>query len=147
MRRLLPPILVGLLLIPLFALSRVSSPKDPVPDWLAALGWAFVPLALVGLTIARRQFANADAEIMTFDTPRNLVTGGLFAHSRNPMYLAMLLLVLGAALITGHWVALLFPFIFLIAANWWYIPFEEAAADQAFGDPYRQYRARVRRWI
>lgn len=147
MRRLLPPVLVGLLLIALFALSRVEQPIDPLPVSSAMIGWVCIPLALIGLAVARRQFSRASAEIMTFDTPRNLVTDGLFAYSRNPMYLSMLLLVLGAALIVGHWAGLLMPLVFFIAANWWYIPFEENAAERAFGDPYRQYRARVRRWI
>ncbi|MDX0868823.1 DUF1295 domain-containing protein [Sinorhizobium medicae] len=142
MRRLLPPLLVGLLLIVLFALSRVERPIDPLPVSSAMIGWACIPVALIGLAVARRQFSKASAEIMTFDTPRNLVTDGLFAYSRNPMYLSMLLLVLGAALIAGHWAGLLMPLVFFIA-----VPFEESAAEQAFGDPYRQYRARVRRWI
>lgn len=147
MRRLLPPLLVGLLLIALFALSRVERPIDPMPDWLGLIGWACVPLSLIGLAAARKQFAKADAEIMTFDTPRNLVTDGLFAHSRNPMYLSMLLLVLAASMIAGHWAGLLAPLVFFVAANWWYIPFEEGAAGRVFGDPYSQYCMRVRRWF
>lgn len=113
MRRLLPPLLVGLLLIVLFALSRVERPIDPLPVSSAMIGWACIPVALIGLAVARRQFSKASAEIMTFDTPRNLVTDGLFAYSRNPMYLSMLLLVLGAALIAGHWAGLLMPLVFL----------------------------------
>jgi protein-S-isoprenylcysteine O-methyltransferase Ste14 len=147
MRRLLPPVLVGVLLMPLFALRRVQPLMDPVPDWLIIAGPLLALLALVGLAVARRQFARADAEIMTFNQPRNLVTAGLFAHSRNPMYLSMLLLLAGGALLTGHWIALLAPAIFFIAANWWYIPFEERAAATTFGEPYLLYAARVRRWI
>ena len=147
MRRLLPPLLVGLLLIVLFALSRLERPIYPLPVWPAKIGWVCIALSLIGLAVARRQFFKASADIMTFDTPRNLVTDGLFAHSRNPMYLSMLLLVLGAALIVGDGVGLFMPLVFFLAANHWYIPFEESAAEQAFGDPYRQYRARVRRWI
>lgn len=147
MRRLLPPLLVGLLLIILFAVYRTEQPIDPLPAWLAIIGWACIPIALVGLVVSRRQFAKANAEIMTFGTPRNLVTDGLFAYSRNPMYLSMFLLVLGTALIVGHWAGLLMPMAFFLAANWWYIPFEERASEQIFGDRYRQYRARVRRWI
>lgn len=147
MRRLLPPVLVGLLIICLFAMSRIERPVDEMPQWLSMLGWVCVPLALVGLVVGRRQFAKADAEIMTFNAPRNLVTEGLFAYSRNPMYFSMLLLLFGAALLAGHWAGLLFPLIFFIAANWWYIPFEERAADEVFGESYRQYRSRVRRWI
>lgn len=147
MHRLLPPILVGLLLIALIALSRVERPIDPVPQWLALIGWLCVAFAVAGLAAARRHFAKADAEIMTFSTPRNLVTSGLFAHSRNPMYLSMLVLTLGAAFTTGHLVGLLAPLAFGVAANWWYIPFEENAAEQAFGEPYNHYRAGVRRWF
>jgi len=112
---------------------------------LVAIG--LILLGVVGLVGARIQFARAQAEIMTFDTPRNLVMDGLFALTRNPMYLAMMLVVTGAALLVDRWCGMLAPALFFAAANWWYIPFEERAAAAAFGEPYLAYRSQVRRWI
>ena len=146
MRRLLPPILLLVLLSALTLLHFLHPPlgaMDSPP--LVAVG--LILLGVVGLAGARIQFARAQAEIMTFDTPRNLVTDGLFALTRNPMYLAMMLVATGAALLVDRWCGLLAPALFFTAANWWYIPFEERAAAAAFGDRYLAYRCRVRRWI
>ena len=41
----------------------------------------------------------------------------------------------------------MFVALFFLVANAWYIPFEEKAAEEVFGDAYRAYRDRVRRWI
>lgn len=56
---------------------------------------------------------------------------GLFAWSRNPMYLGFTLVRLGVALATNTWLALLGPLAFLAAAQFWYVPHEERAARQA----------------
>lgn len=147
MRRLLPPLLLILLLAALGALhafhgSTAASMESP--KWLAA---TFLVIGLAGLIGARLQFRQSQSEIMTFDTPRNLVTTGLFAMSRNPMYLSMTLIVAGGALLVDLWCGLLAPILFFAAANWWYIPFEELAAAATFGDRYQEYRQRVRRWL
>ena len=84
---------------------------------------------------------------MTFDTPRNLVTTGLFAWSRNPMYLGFTLVLLAAALAVNMWLALLGPLAFFLAAQFWYVPFEERAARETFGVAYEIYAARTRRWV
>lgn len=147
MRRLLPPVLlVGLaiLLLGLHFLHPGTRWPSPAPAWV---GWALIALALPGLVIARAQFARARSQIMTFATPSNLVTNGLFSVSRNPMYLSMLFLITGLAFVVGHWCGLLAPVIFFAAANWWYIPFEERASTLVFGAEYSAYRQRVRRWL
>ena len=147
MRHLLPPALLVLLLAALAALHAFhgSTPYSmESPRWLAA---AFLVIGLAGLIGARLQFRRSHSEIMTFDTPRNLVTSGLFAVSRNPMYLSMALIVTGAALLVDLWCGLLAPALFFAAANWWYIPFEERAAAATFGNRYQLYRQRVGRWL
>jgi protein-S-isoprenylcysteine O-methyltransferase Ste14 len=145
MQRLLPPLLFALLLIPVLLLHRwTAGPGFPTPVWL----WA-VPLGLglAGLMAARVQFTRSDSEIMTFDTPRNMVTGGAFGVSRNPMYLGFLLILLAAALSTGSIWALAAPAVFFAACHWWYIPAEEANMKATFGATYAAYAARVRRWL
>ncbi len=150
MRILLPPVLF----LALIALVYLMSNLDPVgPGAMHKTGIPFGEIAAtisVGLLLligARVQFRHSDSEIMTFDKPRNLVTKGLFRFSRNPMYLGFLLLLLAMALYFNRWDALIAPAIFFLAAQYWYIPFEEEAAEEAFGDPYLQYKKKVRRWI
>jgi protein-S-isoprenylcysteine O-methyltransferase Ste14 len=147
MKRLLPPVLLILLIIALVALHFLhpvyGSSMANMPWFASALSLA----GIAGLAWSRVQFARSESEIMTFNEPRNLVTDGLFSISRNPMYLAMLLLVTGAALLVDRWCALVAPLLFFAAANWWYIPFEENEAARAFGKRYLEYRQHVRRWL
>jgi len=76
-----------------------------------------------------------------------LVTGGMFAHSRNPLYLGNLLIVLGLFLIHGNpWVwALGVPF-FLLAYGT-IVAAEEAFLLGKFGGSYEAYRRDVPRWM
>jgi protein-S-isoprenylcysteine O-methyltransferase Ste14 len=77
----------------------------------------------------------------------HLVTAGIFAFSRNPMYLGLVLLLIGWALWLGTaspwFVPPLFA-IFLYAAQ--IVP-EEGALETLFGDAYIAYRQKVARWI
>ncbi|WP_425087710.1 hypothetical protein [Stappia sp.] len=63
------------------------------------------------------------------------------------MYLGFTLTLAGAALLLNTVSALIGPLVFFAVANLWYIPREERIADKLFGEPYRAYRARVRRWL
>lgn len=150
MRRLLPPVLFVLLALSLIALWLLHPTATglmhdaglPVGDV------ALAALLGIGLLIgARMQFARADAEIMTFATPRNLVTDGLFRFSRNPMYLGFTVVLLAAALAVNTWCALAAPLAFFLLAQFWYVPAEERAALATFGADYERYRARTRRWV
>lgn len=150
MRWLLPPILF-LLLLAAIAVIRWG-PYGPAGQ-LLSLAWSValaVPAGFCGLTLlvsARRRFARADSEIMTFGTPRNLVTDGPFRFSRNPMYLGFLLLLVMAALLANVWAALLAPSVFFLVAQFWYVPAEEKAARAIFGQAYEHYARHTRRWL
>lgn len=76
-----------------------------------------------------------------------LVTSGVYRFTRNPMYLGMLLLYAGIALIgAGPWSVGSFALVFLIL-NFYVIGREEAYLMRRFGEAYGSYRARVRRWL
>jgi protein-S-isoprenylcysteine O-methyltransferase Ste14 len=79
--------------------------------------------------------------------PSRLVTGGPFALSRNPIYVALTVLYCGAALLAARaWPLLLLPAPVAILDRL-FIPFEEGQLRQAFGDSYADYCRRVRRWL
>lgn len=147
MRHLLPPVLFLLLLVALAVVYAVHPPAVR-PFELRTPPWD-VPL-LLGLLVliwARVQFRRSDAEIMTFDTPRNFQRDGAFRWSRNPMYLGFTLILLGAAMFVNTWCALTAPLIFFLACQFWYIPAEERNMRATFGPDYDDYAWKVRRWI
>ena len=76
-----------------------------------------------------------------------LITDGPFRFSRNPLYLSLALLYLGITLWLGVlWPIVLLPALILLVQQVVVLR-EEAYLEGRFGDAYRAYRARVRRWL
>ena len=112
---------------------------------------AGVALIVLGLALsgwARLTFSKQSAEIFPWsETHSTLVAAGPFRFSRNPMYLGLLVVGVGAALVAGTWLMWLVPVLLFLLDNFVIIPFEERSMERTFGDAFRGYRARVRRWI
>ncbi len=78
--------------------------------------------------------------------PERLVTGGPYRHCRNPMYLGHLIFLAGLALALQSWLAAAVLAIHVV----WFdrrVREDEARLAALFGDPYRDYMTRVKRWI
>lgn len=92
-------------------------------------------------------FARARTPILPFWPSRTLITAGPFRFSRNPLYLGLALAYAGIALGWGMlWPLLLLPVAVWIIARYVIRP-EEAHLEAVFGERYRAYRRRVRRWL
>jgi protein-S-isoprenylcysteine O-methyltransferase Ste14 len=78
--------------------------------------------------------------------PEHLVEDGLYAYTRNPMYLGHLIFMLGLAVTFWSWFALI---LFAVNAIWFHrrVLDDEARLLKLFGTPYADYQARVKRWI
>lgn len=110
-------------------------------------GMILIAAGLLLTTPAFIAFFRHKTTIHTGLSSRVLVTGGVYRLSRNPMYVAMLLVLGGEALHLGTlspWLALVALFMLL---QLHFIPQEEALLLRTFGEPYRSYCARVRRWL
>jgi protein-S-isoprenylcysteine O-methyltransferase Ste14 len=79
--------------------------------------------------------------------PQRLVITGLYRYVRNPMYVALSLLIFGQALVFGSASLLHYGLIVWIGFFAFVLLYEEPTLRQKFGDEYRQYCARVPRWI
>jgi protein-S-isoprenylcysteine O-methyltransferase Ste14 len=78
--------------------------------------------------------------------PGKLITTGVFALSRNPMYMAFALIMLGQFLIFSNWI----PLVYLVAAIWLFhrqVIREEGFLKQHYGQEYVDYCNRVRRYV
>lgn len=76
-----------------------------------------------------------------------LCTGGPFAFSRNPIYVGDWLIYLGFTVTLGSAWPLVFAPLVWLTIRFGVIRHEEAHLEAKFGDAYRAYRARVRRWV
>jgi protein-S-isoprenylcysteine O-methyltransferase Ste14 len=108
-----------------------------------------IPMLLgLGLNVwAAREFRKARTGFQLRGGGADLVTSGPFRFSRNPMYLGMLLWLLGLAVLLGSLIAFVFPALLFLLANFYAVPLEERAMAETFGERYAAYRRRVRRWL
>lgn len=114
--------------------------------WNAA---GLLPLTLgivlnLGADRALKRHATA---VKPFDEPTVLITSGVFSLSRNPMYLGMVLILAGAAVLLGSLTPFIIVPVFPVAIDRTFITAEEHMLDSRFGDRWKQYKASVRRWL
>ena len=82
-----------------------------------------------------------------FKKPDKLIMQGVYKISRNPMYLGMLLGLIGLCILLGSLITFIFPIIFFIILEKLFIPIEEESMKRTFGNYYIKYKNKVRRWI
>ena len=140
-----------LVMLALLCLAWLLDRLLPVPLGLSGLlPWLGIALLLAGgllLILAARLFRARGTTVDPTRSPDTLVTDGLYRLSRNPMYLGMLLVLIGFALWRDSWLALLCPLAFFIYMNQVVIPREERRVESRFAEQFQAYRQRTRRWI
>lgn len=107
-------------------------------------------LAAAGIALAlpaARRFRRAGTHVEPWKPSNALVTGGIYRHTRNPMYLGLTLAYLGLAIAAGSPAALVLLLPLLVVVHYGVIAREERYLEARFGQPYRDYKARVRRWL
>ncbi|MDO8942594.1 MAG: isoprenylcysteine carboxylmethyltransferase family protein, partial [Desulfobacterales bacterium] len=85
--------------------------------------------------------------LLPFRPADKLVTAGVYHFTRNPMYLGLALVLVGAWLLLGAVSPTAGLILFILIINHWLIYPEERLLDQKFGTDYENYRGKVRRWI
>jgi len=114
-----------------------------------AVAWVGVALCLAGLvllSLSLLSFGKSFRVGIDTDHPDALVTTGVFALTRNPIYVAFVLVLLGQFLAFPNWILLAY-----LAAGIWLIRRqilrEEAFLHERYGREYAEYCKRVRRWL
>ncbi len=114
---------------------------------MAAAGWALVALAAALMAIAAGRFLRHRTTIVPHRVPDALITDGIFALSRNPIYLADVILLAGFILIWGaHLGWPLVPALAWVLQRRFILP-EEARLRAAFGPQAEAYFNRTGRWV
>ena len=80
-------------------------------------------------------------------TPEVLISSGPFKFSRNPIYLGMLTILVGAAFLMSSLSAIIIAFVFGIIINFTWIAHEEKKLHELFSEDWENYSSKVRRWI
>src|SRR5690606_18496513 len=105
-------------------------------------------VAGIGLAVyAAGLFARAGTPVVPFEHSTRLVTGGVYQVTRNPMYVGLIAVLAGVALICGTAGALLPLPVFVWILTKQFIEGEEQFLEEIFGEDYLAYKRRVRRWL
>lgn len=141
-----PPLIFGVPLVGGLLLDRWHPLPFLPAEWASRIGIPIFLGFLVGFP-AVLAFRRAATSPNPWRPSTALVTSGPYRFTRNPMYLGMLLLYLGGSCWGNSlWPIFFLPFVLGIM-QFGVILREEAYLEAQFGDAYREYRARVRRWL
>lgn len=146
----IPPPIVGLVIgAAMWAAAQVA-PRLQLPQ-LVRMGTAIAMLlagtlvALGGVWSFRR--ARTTVNPLKPEKSASLVTSGVYTVTRNPMYLGMaMVLIAWAVFLSSPWM-LLGPALFAAYITRFQIIPEERVLDRLFGEPFAEYKTRVRRWL
>lgn len=117
--------------------------------WRNAAALLFLSTGAFILVLALRAFIRARTTVnpLAPEDAETLVTSGLYRISRNPMYLAMVLVLIGSAFLLGNLAAFAGPLLFVWVMTLFQIRPEERALQAKFGEAFTAYRQRTRRWV
>jgi protein-S-isoprenylcysteine O-methyltransferase Ste14 len=146
-RKIVPPMWLLFSLLAMLALHLLWPAARIV---LSPYNWLGIALLALGIAVslsASNRFRRAGTPVVPFERSTALVTEGAFRYTRNPMYLGLVVTLMGTAILLGTltpW--LVIPvFVWIIVAR--FIRGEERFLQDIFGAEYLAYKSRVRRWI
>ncbi len=112
----------------------------------------YTGILLLGIGIwlniwADKLFKKKGTTVNSFEKSSFFIEEGPFRFSRNPMYLGMVIILTGVAVLLGSITPFLVPAGFFITMNVVFIPDEERAMEETFGEQFLDYKKRIRRWL
>ena len=115
------------------------------------LRWLGVVLVLLGAVLLVETFARFALQGLGTPAPiaptKSLVVTGSYRFVRNPMYVAVVSLIFGQALLLGSLGTLVWGGIVWLIVHLFVLSYEEPTLSRTYGEQYDRYRSNVRRWI
>lgn len=145
----LPVVLVILFALIMIAIDVLGLGYKAEYPWLILLSAVFLITGFLILAIGGYMFRKAKTTVnpMYPERATRLVTSGIFAFSRNPMYIGFLMWLIACMIYIGNITNILLLPLYIYLANKFYILPEEKALETIFGNEFREYKSKVRRWL
>ena len=142
-----PPLVVLLTLIVAYGAHYIFPLHLGAPHAVRILGIIPITVAISLVIYIARIFAQAETNIEPWKPTTEIITSGVFAYSRNPIYAGFCLIPIGLGLLLNSiWLLISFvPMAFIIYHV--AIKHEEAYLEKKFADEYSVYKKHVRRWV
>ena len=112
-----------------------------------AIGLSVIGLGSGIMGVAQFKKAQTTVNPHTPEKSTNLVTSGIYQYTRNPMYLGLVLILLGWAFYLSHFLPFMLVPVFMVYMTRFQIQPEERMMTQKFGKAYQDYLIKARRWI
>jgi protein-S-isoprenylcysteine O-methyltransferase Ste14 len=148
-----PPLLFLAALLLGFVLDHLPLLPFPVArigsfHWISAIiAGALILTGIAVFAAGIRNFSSAATPVQGTKPTRTLVTTGIHGWSRNPIYVGMFLVYGGIGLaVRSPWILIL-ALPLAVTIRYGVVAREEAYLERRFGNAYRDYKARVRRWL
>lgn len=139
-----PPLLCLFIAIAMYFLPKIASYSVHFSVIVFVISLSF----LIALSSVMQFFiCKTSINPRDFKGTTKLVSTDIFRFSRNPMYLSLLLMLIAWALWLGNSLAWLGVIVFILVMNHCQIAREETYLENKFGDEYRRYKQKVRRWL
>ena len=145
--KIMPPTWMLIAIIAMLVLNFLLPVAKIIPALWNFTGFIFVISGITLNLLADRAFQRAGTTVKPYQESSNLVTGGVFQISRNPMYLGMVLILIGVAVLLRSLSPLLIVIPFAILIDQIYIRVEEQMLMEKFGAKWQAYKAQTRRWL
>ena len=114
---------------------------------VSLIGWVFVAAGIALTVAAAREFQREKTTILPHGQPVAIITTGVYAYTRNPIYLADALVITGFCLITGAWSVVVLVPLFVRVITRRFIEPEEGKLSARFREEFNAYARSVPRWI
>lgn len=143
----LTALLLGFVLDHLLPLPRPVPSIGPAHTFSAAIAATLIFGGMALAAAGIRNFSRAGTPVPTNEPTRALVTTGVHGRTRNPIYVGLIAVYVGIALaVRSPWILILVVPV-AIVVRFGVIAREETYLERRFGHTYRDYKARVRRWL
>ncbi len=144
-----PPLVMAIFALAMWAIARLTPPLEALLPYRDIVSRSFVIAGFVILGVAALYFLRARTTINPLNpgNTSSLVTRGLYRFSRNPIYVADVLFLIGWAFYMSNIFSFLLILGFMPYLNRFQIEPEERTLEAKFGDEYRAYKSQVRRWL
>ena len=146
-RKIIPPVYLLTSLILIFVLDRYLPVRKIITS---PFNYSGIVVGFCGLALAASgviSFKKAGTAIRPFESSTFLVTDGLYRYTRNPMYLGMVILLIGVATYLGSLTPYIVIPVFFLIIQQCFIKHEEPFLENIFGQEYLDYKDKVRRWF
>lgn len=142
-----PPVWLLICMFAAWWLSIIWNPVSYLSQATTTIGWLaiFAGIGLMGLSFV--MFLQHKTSVVPKRTPNSIISSGPYKYSRNPIYLADVIVLIGYIMTLGSVISFVLVPLFISVIQKRFITGEEIGIRAEFGSEYDNYCAKTRRWI